>query len=147
MHNIRQIQVIHKALTGERSKLLSELSRLNDRIHKKTATINKISAYQKEYSDGESLQVSKQTPLLHTNLHSFAKKIMSIIVTEEIELNKLVVQRDILSQRLTKMELKIKIMEHFENRVLQKVFTLQERAEARLQDDLASIKDMREDHE
>jgi flagellar biosynthesis chaperone FliJ len=145
MQNLQQIKTIHKALELERHRILSELAKLNDRINKKSANITKISAYQKEYANGENLQTSLITPLLHKNLYSFSKKILVIIAKEESELNILKSQRDGINQRVMKMDLKIKIIEHFEARVLKKALTLQERSEQSMLDDLASIKSMREE--
>ena len=51
MHNIHQIRVIHLALEAELNKIIAELARINDRINKKSATINKITSYQKEYAE------------------------------------------------------------------------------------------------
>jgi flagellar biosynthesis chaperone FliJ len=145
MQNLQQVKTIHKALELEKNKILSELAKLNDRINKKSATITKISAYQKEYANGENLQTSLITPLLHKNLYSFSKKILAIIAKEEIELNILKSQREVINQRVMKIDLKIKIMGHFEARVLKKIATLQERSEQCMLDDLVSTKDMREE--
>ena len=145
MDNLRQIQIIQKAMEGELKLLRGELAKLNDRIQRKQANIRKISDYQKEYAESDKLNTSRETPLLHTNLYSFSKKIMAIVALEEIELNRLISQREILLQKMTKVDLKIKIMQHFENRVLKKVVSLQDKAEERQHDDLAVINQPRDE--
>jgi flagellar biosynthesis chaperone FliJ len=139
MDNLRQIKVIQKAMEAELNLLRAELGKMNDRIQRKQANIKKISEYQQEYAESDRLNMSRETPLLHTNLYSFSKKIMAIVALEEMELNKLISHREITVQKITKVDLKIKIMQHFENRVQKKMQDLQEKAEHRQHDDLATI--------
>ena len=147
MKNLKQVTLIQAALTRERDKLLMELSKINAFLRKKTDSLSKVLAYQKEYAEGVHLKVTRTIPILHKNLDFFSGKIKEIIMTEEKEIAKLInVQKTKLKQ-IEAVDQKVKLMSSFSASILSELALQSENSEQSGIDDLSATKQSRSDYE
>lgn len=147
MKNLHHVQLLSKAFHIEKQKYLAELMKINKFIEKKIASINKIIAYQQEYAQGKNLKISKSIPTLYNNFILFLMKLQKLIHAEEQEIEKLKKDCQVILEKLTKVEQKIKIMLQFEEKIQQQVIYKAEIREQYILDDLSANKFTRGDHE
>ena len=140
MKNIKQIELIQKALAKEKDKHISDLAKLVKYIDNKIENIRRMTMYQNEYDHSENLQLTKSVPVLNKNLCVFSGKISEMIVQTEIELAGLERSKLSLLQLIEKVENKIRIMDIFEDRARLEAFMQADRQEQNMIDDLTSIK-------
>jgi flagellar biosynthesis chaperone FliJ len=147
MKNIRQIEMINKALSKEKEKFVYELSKINIYIARKIELLKKIIAYQKDYSEPNKFNITHSIPLLNKNLESFTNQIKQLINTEEKEINNLQQIRMDKLKELEKVEQKIKVMEQFERKINIEKMNQLENKEQRSIDEMAANKHTRNDYE
>ena len=147
MENIKNIQIIKKSFDQERKKYLYEITKVNNLIAKREATIRKISAYQNEYTNKDNLVLSRTIPTLSRNIDLFTGKIADIIEIEKIEIQKLERMKVSMVTKIGNIDHKIKLMNHFEERAKLEKAVQVEKSDQRELDDLASTAHLRGDHE
>lgn len=147
MKNIHQVQLIKEALTKEKKKHSLELTKINNSIEKKSYSILRMVAYQKDYANSNNLQLTHSTPALSKNLSAFSKKINDVIKQAEVELNQMKNIRDSILHIVSELDKKIDLMEVFEQR--SKVIELNrlEKTEQNMLDDIVSTNHLRNDYE
>ncbi len=147
MRDISQIQVITGALSKEKDKYLHELGRINASIEKKIATINKMQAYQNEYDNSENLQLSRTVPALNQNIYMFSKVVFDVICQAETEVVSLKKIKDSLLETIKKIDNKIDLMNHFNDRLKFENKARSDKLEQSLLDDLVATERSRGGHE
>lgn len=147
MRDIRQIQLISKALIKEKEKNLHELAKINLSIEKKIATITKMEIYQKEYANSENLTLSRCVPALNKNLYLFSKTIADVIYQAEIEVINMKKIRASLLSSIEEIDNKINLMNVFDDRIKREAQTKADKLEQTGLDDLSSIRHIRGNHE
>jgi len=147
MKNIAQIKVINNALNKEREKFLFELARINLFIENKLNTLRKFMDYMRDYTEGESFNLSRSIPSLNRNLNSFSTKIQQIILMEEKEIERLLYLKGQKLKNIAEIEQKIKVMDHFEDVAITERHVRMENHEQSSMDELNSIKHTRGDYE
>lgn len=147
MKNLKQVQIIHTALSKEKDRLLSELSKMNLRVNKKMESVKRVLAYYREYSEGNHLSLSKSIPALHKNLDSFSNRMLDIVKIEEVEIANLVKHISSKLKEIEVVENKMKLMDHFSGTIISDNNVRLENIEQMTIDDLSSMKHTRGDHE
>jgi flagellar biosynthesis chaperone FliJ len=147
MKNINQVKTIHTALTREKERLMGELTRLNLHINRKVESVKKIMAYYRDYSEGNHLDLSKTVPILSKNLDFFSSRMLEIIKIEENEIANLMKHRGSKLSEIEKIENKIRLMNHFSDKITAEVNLQRETQEQMNLDELTTIKHTRGNHE
>lgn len=147
MKNEAQIKLIHKTLTSEKEGFVFELSKLNKVINQKTATIQKMLSYQREYLYGDHLKLSQTNPTLSRNLHLFTKQIDDVVKQAQTELDSIKLTQSYLIKRIEEIDKKIELMNVFNKRINDTKVANENRAEQRLLDDLAGTYHLRGNHD
>lgn len=143
MDNIKQIQVVSKALNKEKDKFLFELARTLNLIEKKHSLIKKMSDYLKDYFDESNLQKSKLVPTLAKNLNSFSLQIENVIAQTEGEIVRLKRSSEVLMSKVQRIDQKINVMDVFANRIKSAKLYKAEKLEQSSIDDISSTKHLR----
>ena len=147
MKKMHQIKLIHAALERDHKRYLQELAKMNLLIAKKTATIQKMQSYKKDYARDSNLTLTKSVPGLYKNLDAFIQKIDDVIKLEELEMAKVERMRASILQSLSKLDQKIKLMDIFSNRVVTEELFQENKLEQAMLDDLSGTLHLRGDHE
>lgn len=147
MDDLRQIKAINKAFHKQREKYMFELSKTNKLIQKKTMLIQKMTGYMNEYFNNTSLKMSRSMPSLFNNLNLFIKQIDKVIIDTEREKEILKKSKDSIIKMIVKSDQKIKLMDHFEDRVVKEQIYKQDKVEQLMIDDISSTKHLRGNYE
>lgn len=147
MKNLKQVNLIQTALNKERDKLLMDLSQINIYMRKKIDSLNRVIAYQKEYSEGSHLNVTRMIPALHKNLDFFSGKIQNIIITEEKEIENLSEAQKSKLKQIEVVDQKIKLMSSFSESILAEMALKADNMEQLSIDDLSATKQSRGEYE
>lgn len=147
MQDLRQIQLLGTVFTKERDKYLTELEKINKTIANKLALINKMSGYLDDYSNQDTLKISRSVSSLTKNILLFSRKISLVISQTEVEIDRLKKTREGVVAKIEASEKKIDLMAVFEDQVKQKMRVRSEKIEQTTLDDLAVTKSMREEND
>ncbi|VVC77111.1 hypothetical protein AQUSIP_24380 [Aquicella siphonis] len=147
MKNLSQISVVNDALHRQREALMTDLRRINVHIRKKEDSLQKIIAYQNEYTNGTHLSISRSVPVLSKNLDSFTKKMNDIIHAEEMEIGKLMKARGEKLKQIEALDNKLKIMTHFSENIRLEQAIKTENIEQMIMDEMSVNKRSRGDNE
>ena len=147
MKNLQHVNLIGKKFKHEKNVYLRELSVIQQLLTRKIDSIKKIMVYQQEYSNNTKFKKSYTIPALSQNMDQFLLKLAALIKKEEIEITQLKKKKEMVIERLTVLEHKLKMMENFRDKILQAKTELEEKLIQRAIDDLIAIKHTRGDHE
>lgn len=147
MQDLRQIQLLGTVFTKERDKYLTELEKINKTIANKLALINKMSGYLDDYSNQDTLKISRSVSSLTKNILLFSRKISLVISQTEVEIDRLKKAREGVIAKIEASEKKIDLMAVFEDQVKQKMRVRSEKIEQTTLDDLSVTKSMREEND
>ncbi|MDR3476546.1 MAG: hypothetical protein P4M14_00765 [Gammaproteobacteria bacterium] len=146
MENLKNIQIIKKSYDLERKKFVFEMHKVNNLIARREATIQKITAYKKEYTHQDNLKLSKSIPALSKNIDMFTAKIDGIIDIEKVEIEKLMKIKSSIISKIASIDHKIKLMGHFEEKAKAAKALKIEKSEQTSLDDLSSTMRLRGSH-
>jgi hypothetical protein len=147
MENIHQIKTINTALQKEKERWVFELSKLTLMIERKKYLVDKMLIYQNEYNEKGKLEVSKANPMLHKNLDLFYKKMLEALFNAESELERLNSSKNSLLVKIQSIDQKIKLMDIFQERIVEHNKTAADRQEQLQVSDLTINKYSRGDHD
>lgn len=147
MKDLKQIALITNALRAEKDKHLFDLGRTNGLIEKKKYLIDTMKKYLCDYTDASNFKLSNQTPMLIKNLTNFCEKIRVVIKQTEYELQQLTNSAGIIIKRIEKADQKIKLMNKFEEKIVQSNLLKIEKHEQNQLDDLSINRHIRGQHE
>ena len=132
-----QLNTVLTVLKKQRSQLLTDVIHYEKQIRSRIAGLQKIRNYQNEYDKSENYKISKSVPSLSNNLTSFNYKIKSLIVKEQIEIEKLIFSKSKRSSEIYMLDKKIeKISEKIQTIKMNVVKNLEKIEQTQL-DDLA----------
>lgn len=129
MKNLKQISIIHDALSKERESLMTDVSSINHKIRQKQDSLKKIIFYQNEYANGVNLNLSRSVPVLSKNLNSFTRRMNEIIRAEELEIAKLAQTKEEKLRQLETLDNKLMVMNQFSENIRLEQVTRSEKAE------------------
>lgn len=140
MKDIRQLKIIIKALDCRRERHLQQLARLNGIIESKKNLINKMKYYQHDYTNNNTLKMSKSVSGLNQNLDLFIRKMEEVITQTSMEISQLQQSVGHTYSLMTKVDQELELMHQFMTNLLKEKNRQSERNEQLAIDDLASVK-------